>query len=84
MSTKMKRTYNLSPEAVEQVRALAGRPGLSGSQDGIVEEAIERYYRDVRDREEALLWERAAADPVFWAESRLIDAAYAEFEAWPE
>jgi hypothetical protein len=84
VTTKTKRTYNLSPGTVDRVRALAGRPGLSGSQDGIVEEAIERMYRDVRDREEAAIWERAASDPEFQNEAHSIDAAFAELETWPE
>ena len=53
MATKIKRTYNLSPESIEQVRRLAGEAGLADSQDGIVELAIERLYREVRDRDEA-------------------------------
>ncbi len=48
MVTRIKRTYNLSPESVEQVRRLVGETGLADSQDGIVELAIERRYREVR------------------------------------
>lgn len=84
MVTRIKRTYNLSPESVEQVRRLVGETGLADSQDGIVELAIERLYREVRDREEASLWSRAAHDDAFLAEVRELDAVYGASEGWPD
>jgi hypothetical protein len=83
MSTKTKRTYNLSSEAVTHVRELAGRPGAATSQDGVVEFAIERLYRDIRDQEEAAVWSRAAEDPEFRAEMRALATAYGDLDSWP-
>jgi hypothetical protein len=80
---KMKRTYNLSVETVAHVRDLAGREGSATSQDGVVELAIERLYRDVRDQEEAALWSRAAEDPEFRAEVKAIAEVYRDRETWP-
>lgn len=84
MTTKIKRTYNLSPESIDQVRRLVGEAGLADSQDGIVELAIERLYREVRDRDETTTWSRAAHDEAFLAEVRELDAVYAATEGWPE
>ena len=83
MSTKTKRTYNLSAEAVAHVRDLAGRVGSTTSQDGVVELAIERLYREVRDQEEAALWARAATDPEFRSEMQAVATAYGDLESWP-
>jgi len=83
MSTKTKRTYNLSTKAVAHVRELAGRPGSATSQDGVVEFAIERLYRDIRDQEEAAVWSRAADDPEFRAETRALATAYGDLDSWP-
>jgi hypothetical protein len=81
--TKMKRTYNLSIETVAHVRDLAVRMGSVTSQDGVVELAIERLYREVRDREEEALWARAAGDADFRAEMGEIADAYSDSESWP-
>lgn len=83
MSVKTKRTYNLSTETVDHVRELASNGGLATSQDGVVTMAIERLYRDVREREEAALWQRAAGDPDFRAEMRGVAAHYRDLETWP-
>lgn len=83
MSTKTKRTYNLSTAAIEHVRDLATRGDVATSQDGIVEIAIERFYREVRDQEEAALWARAATDTAFQAEMRTLAAEFRDLEAWP-
>ena len=83
MSTKTKRTYNLSSEAVAHVRDLAGRMGTTTSQDGVVEHAIERLYRHVRDQEEAALWAQAADDPEFRSEMQAIATVYGDLESWP-
>ena len=80
MTTKTKRTYNLSAEAVAHVRDLAGRVGLTTTQDGIVELAIERLYRDVRDQEEAAAWARAATDPEFRSEMQAV--AFRDLESF--
>ena len=83
MSTRTKRTYNLSAEAVALGRDLCGRPGSAARQERVVELAIDPLYRDIRDQEEAALWSRAAEDPEFRAEMRAIATAYADLESWP-
>lgn len=83
MAARTKRTYNLSPEAVTHVRDLAARGDLATSQDGVVEMAIEHLYREVRDREEAALWSRAARDETFRLEMRTLDSELAGAEGWP-
>ncbi|MFV2063614.1 MAG: hypothetical protein ACC726_08890 [Chloroflexota bacterium] len=83
MTTKTKRTYNLSAETVAHVRDLVEQVDSATSQDAVVEIAIERLYRDVRDREEAALWAKAAEDPEFRMEMRSIATAYRDRESWP-
>jgi hypothetical protein len=83
MPVKVKRTYNLSVEVVTHVRDLAGLMGATMSQDRVVELAVERLYRDIRDREEAAAWAGAAEDPEFRAEMRGIAAAYGDRDSWP-
>ena len=84
MTAKTKRTYNLSEETVSHVRDLAGRDSTAPSQDGVVELAVERLYRDVRDREEADLWSRAREDSAFRAEMVEIAVEYRDPEDWPQ
>jgi hypothetical protein len=84
MATRTKRTYNLSTETVARVRELAGRPDTPPTQDAVVELAIERYERYVRDREMEALWAAAANDPDFQAESRDVASTFEAVEAWPE
>ena len=83
MSTRTKRTYNLSPEAVAHVRDLAARGDLAPSQDAVVEMAIEQLYREVRDREEAIAWSRAASDQGFRREMRTLAAELDGGSGWP-
>ena len=79
----MKRTYNLSEEAVTRVRELAGPYRAAPSQDRVVELAIERLYRDVREREEADRWATASGDAEFRAEMTEIADGYDEPASWP-
>ena len=83
MSTRTKRTYNLSPEAVAHVRDLAARGDIAHSQDAVVEMAIEHLYRDVRDREEAARWSAAARDGGFQREMRTLAAELDGPAGWP-
>jgi len=83
MSTRTKRTYNLSFEAVSHVRDLSGRLGSIRSQDGVVEFAIEKLYREVQDSDEEALWARAAEDPEFRTEMRGITVAFRDRDSWP-
>jgi hypothetical protein len=83
MSMKTKRTYNLSPEVVAHVRELAARGDLAPSQDAVVEMAIEQFYREVRDREEAATWSRAAHDEGFRQEMRALATELDGAAGWP-
>jgi hypothetical protein len=83
MTLKTKRTYNLHTATVERVRALAAQGEAGGSQDAVVEAAIEQFYRQVRDREEAAQWAAAARDPEFSAEIEVVASAY-DTETWPK
>jgi len=83
MTHKTKRTYNLHTATVERVRALAAQGEAGGSQDAVVETAIDQFYRQVKDREEALQWAAAARDPEFAAETTALAAAFGS-EAWPK
>jgi signal transduction histidine kinase len=84
VSTKTKRTYNISSEAVATVKRLVEELHVAPSQDALVEQAIAELARQVRDAEEARLWEQAAADPEFQAEMRELDEGFAgdDPEVW--
>ena len=84
MPTKTKRTYNLSQTTVHRVRELADLPGVARSQDEVVELAIERFYLEVRTREEESVWEKAADDPSFKAEMSSVAHDFRDSGAWPE
>jgi hypothetical protein len=83
MGTTIKRTYNLSGEAVAQVRDLAHRSSPGTSQDRIVERAIERLYREAREHEETARWARASEDREFQAEMKALAGTYRDLESWP-
>ena len=85
MPTRVKRTYNLTPSTVRRVREMAEQYGVAGSQDGVVELAVDELERRLRDEREAEAWEAAAADPEFAAEADDVGAAYrtADRETWP-
>ena len=83
MTTRMKRTYNLSPEVVAHVRELAERFGAATSQDRVVELAIERLYRERLEQQDAERWAKAADDPEFRSEMEAISSAFGDHESWP-
>jgi hypothetical protein len=83
MSPKVKRTYNLSDSTIERVQRLAERPSLAGTQDGIVELAVERLYLDVLGQEEADLWAAAREDEAFREEAKEIARDFRDEESWP-
>jgi hypothetical protein len=85
MTARVKRTYNLDPRTVQTVRELASTYGLAGSQDAVVELAVDELRRQVRDREESAAWERASTDPSFLAEVADLEIAFrtADLETWP-
>ena len=69
MSTKTKRTCNISQDAVATVRRLVEEEHVAPSQDALVEQAINDLARRIQDAADARLWEVAAADDDFGAES---------------
>ena len=85
MANRVKRTYNLSPETVRQVREMAERYGVATSQDAVVELAVDELERRLRDERDAEAWEAAASDPMFSAEVEGLVTAYgsADRETWP-
>lgn len=86
MSSRVKRTYNLSPATVRRVREMAERYAVAPSQDGVIELAVDELERRLRDEREAATWEDAASDPDFRAEIDELEAAFriADRETWPD
>ena len=85
MPSTVKRTYNLQPRTIRQVREMAERYRVARSQDAVIELAVDELERRLNDEQEAAAWEAAAADPAFQAEVAEIEAAYrsADRETWP-
>ncbi len=83
MTARSKRTYNLSAETVRRVRELASEYGVAGSQDGVVELAVDRLFGEAVDRAEADAWAQAARDPAFRAEAAEIATAFGDTHRWP-
>ena len=83
MAMKTKRTYNLNADTVTRVKELVGRPYTATTQDGVVELAIERLSREIRDREEGEAWAAAASDPEFSTEMQSISTEMDDPEPWP-
>ena len=83
METRSKRTYRLSTRAQARVREMAGEYGVGGSQDAVVEIAVDRLYREVEAAAEARRWAAAAEDPAFTGEVEELAREFAELEAWP-
>jgi hypothetical protein len=80
---KIKRTYNLNASTVRRVRELAGEYRVSETQDGVVEEAVERLYQEERARREAHAWTSAAEDPEFMAEMTALAHDFEDHDSWP-
>ena len=85
MAARVKRTYNLAPHTVRRVREMAERYRVAGSQDAVIELAVDELERRLREMREADAWQGAATDPDFGSEAEEIDAAYrsADRETWP-
>jgi hypothetical protein len=83
MTTRLKRTYNLSEDTVRRVRELAADYRVAESQDGVVELAIDRLYRERREADEAAQWATAAADPEFSREVATIHQGIDDETSWP-
>ena len=54
---------------------------LAGDRDPMTRRAVDRLCREVRERQEAEAWTRAADDPEFRAELRDIAEAYGDRDA---
>lgn len=82
---KVKRTYNLSPEAISTVKVLVAQH-IASTQDAAVERAIMSLAKLVRDRRHAEAWEGAARDTSFAAEmNQLADEfAHDDEAAWDQ
>jgi len=83
MTTRTKRTYNLSETAIRRVRELADQYEAFHTQDRVVEAAVERLYLELRARAEEAQWEAAAADPQFRAEAGTIAEIMGDRDSWP-
>jgi predicted kinase len=85
VTTKVKRTYNLAPATVRQVRELAEDYAVAPSQDAVIELAVDELGRRLRDVREGEAWAAALADPDFTAEGADLERAYdaADSETWP-
>ncbi len=83
MEGRTKRTYNLRAQTVNRVRELAAAYGGSTSQDSVVELAVDRLYRELREEQEAAEWAQAADDPEFRSEMRTIARDYGDRTEWP-
>jgi len=84
MEPRTKRTYRISTRTQERVRELSARYGVAGSQDAVVEAAVDRLYREVEAQAEADRWADAAADPGFRAETEAIARVFDAAETWPD
>ena len=83
VATRIKRTYNLDEATVRHVRELSSDYAVAGSQDAVVELAVERLYQEALDRIEAGRWAAAAQDPSFVAEMREISGDLDGEDKWP-
>jgi hypothetical protein len=63
------------------VKELSARYGVAGSQDGVVEVAVDRLYREIEAAAEGDRWAEAAKDPAF--RSEIADIAD-DTETWPD
>lgn len=84
MEPRTKRTYRISARTQARVRELASRYGVGGSQDAVVETAVDRLYREVEAQAETERWDEAANDPEFRAEAAELARAFDAGEAWPD
>jgi hypothetical protein len=85
MSTRTKRTYNLSPATIRRVREMAEEYRVAPSQDAVIELAVDELERRLRDDREAIAWAAASDDPQFTAEADRLEQQFssADRESWP-
>jgi hypothetical protein len=84
MEPRTKRTYRISTRTQARVRELASRYGVAGSQDGVVEAAVDQLYRSVEADAEAARWAEAAEDPAFRDEAARLARVFDRAESWPD
>ena len=84
MEPRTKRTYRLSARAQARVKELSARYGVAGSQDGVIEVAVDRLYREIEAAAEGDRWAEAATDPAFRAEIADIARRFDDTETWPD
>lgn len=84
VEARTKRTYRLSTRTQARVKELSARYGVAGSQDAVVEVAVDRLYREVEAEAEGDRWAEAATDPAFHSESAAIARIFDNAETWPE
>jgi hypothetical protein len=80
-TARVKRTYNLAPATIRQVREMADDYGVAPSQDAVIELAVSELERSLREEREATAWDLAANDP----ELAALTGAYgsSDRETWP-
>ena len=83
VSSRIKRTYNLTEETVRRVRELSAGYGVADTQDAVVEIAIDRLYSSKRDEAEAAQWAAAADDPEFRSEMATLRREFRDGDEWP-
>lgn len=83
MTSRAKRTYNLTEITVRRVRELAAQYGAFRTQDRVVDAAVERLYLELQTRAEETQWAAAADDPAFQAEAAAIAEAFGDRDSWP-
>ncbi len=84
MEARTKRTYRLSARTQARVKELSGRYRVAGSQDAVVEVAVDRLYREIEAAAEGDRWAEAAADPAFRTEVADIARLFDDAETWPD
>jgi hypothetical protein len=83
MTSRAKRTYNLSETTVRRVRELAEQYGAFRTQDRVVDAAVERLYLELQAKVEEAEWAAAADDPAFQAEAKAIAEDFGDRDSWP-
>jgi hypothetical protein len=83
MEARTKRTYRISARTQARVKELSARYGIAGSQDAVVEVAVDRLFREVEEQAEADRWAEAARDPAFRVEIAEIAQQLDDAETWP-
>jgi hypothetical protein len=82
-SMRIKRTYNLSPDAIAAVMRLVEVDHVAATQDALVEYAIAELDRYIRDAHDAQLWSESLLDMEFQAELVQIERDLSPFDIPP-